>query len=730
MSIDSSFITRRKSVYAPTNTDKKYSGIIKAASQLNGLGKNIILAGSRSSGKSSFAKNLSDKNSSIARVLLDFRISSAKGAQLPDVCFQATDDERIPREALVISLSAAKPTRALLDDSNRFFCRIIFDLARFCAVNSTNIGDTKQETLAKSVSKSTEYYIASCADNPLAQWLDATDHKLFLALEDELFQVISDGDFAAAAKMIYRQSETERTFRLNSSSMSFELFCKFCDNDSVLQRAFDRLWGAFIPSLWEKFLIFCRDIAQADGCFFSDDGDTARLTLISDFLDNAKYFFANHPTAQHIYSRLFFSSASKNGNALVPENYFSNVRYTFRMDSEILQRLSEKGIIGKLEVLKSDGKIVHAINLIEIGRNHAESPESAIKLYSAAGLIVFGANDEFSSRAELFDNVSHFIREGVARFPVVLVRSKRDQDVLCSLAAKSTAGSDIICYSENDYRVDALLAGKHESESYYYPFFNEFKKNHNKTRPIICGVFSSALYPNPESGLAKDMLNVYEKAEIRDANSAEYIVDVLKCILDETKSRRLFVNSAALTANFTEFSGSSITITPNVFSTLCSAYCASASDSKGEQSFLSSWLVFGEKYDNDFIGNAFDATFVNSLRSVYRTYLKKTILISSDIAENVTDSPDTLIKLLDNALQTEFGGTFARIVGEYCFKKIEAENISPKARFHSMINIISNELFPDDEVTITRDNILGKLISLALNDCVYTAIRRNCCVEY
>lgn len=238
MSIDSYFITQRKSVC--WENAERFASIVSAAGQLCGLGKTIVLAGSHGAGKSSFAMNLLDRNSTIPRGLLSYHISAAKGSA-PNVCFRVTDDERIPKQAFVIVLSAAKPSRVLLDDDSRFFCRIAYDLARFCDVHSLSIEETDGETLAKSVGKSIEGYLSANGDSALAQWLGAEDGELVEALCGEFSRALSDRTFSEAANMLFRQSETERTARLQSSGQSFELFCRFCAHDSAMQRGFSGL---------------------------------------------------------------------------------------------------------------------------------------------------------------------------------------------------------------------------------------------------------------------------------------------------------------------------------------------------------------------------------------------------------------------------------------------------------------------------------------------------------
>lgn len=299
----------------------------------------------------------------------------------------------------------------------------------------------------------------------------------------------------------------------------------------------------------------------------------------------------------------------------------------------------------RLTVTKVGKKVVHTLNLVEpaSASDRVTDLDSVIKLYSAIGVIIFGANEEFLAQPELFDNVSRVFREGTTHLPMALVRTKREHAVLsCLIEDNSKAALEKLVFSEEQFRTDASLAGKREILSSDCQLFNEFKKNKNKVHPTICGAFSTALFTDFDEGFAGEMLFAFKKAGIIDSRSPEFLADILGRILAYEDKKNVTVNSAALSADFAEFTCESISITPNVFNTLCSAYSADGLDANGEAAVLGSWLVLGVKYDEERGSALPEAAFVNSLRSVFRTYLKKSIVVSPDVAAKVTDNPEAL----------------------------------------------------------------------------------------
>lgn len=744
MSCGSEFLTNRNLLddalrRLGTETLGSFAGILEAASELSGKGQTLILTGGERSCKTSMILNMMEDNypdsGRIARNIIKFKIENLIGAMKRNIAFLATDDERIPHEALIIHASAARPCRALLDDDNVFFSRIFYDLLRYFATNTKEcIGDVQSETVSASIKKSLEYYLSSGGKNCdcLASWLDEGEPLLIERLCAAVLDAIKDATFRAAVKILFKNSETERNNKLMNSECSFSVFAKGCVRDDAVTEKFAGMWNVIIEVLNARLDKF-QKISKCPGMFFLENKETIELIIVTadkDGLGTPTLGINN--TALEYLNEFVFRNVRTTGNNRAAENYFSKIEYIFRVDPRLCEAMNERFDLKCIEVSEHNGKPVHALRFVELGSSEGDTTnrtDEAAKRYSAAGMLVFGEEEQYLISPSSFDNIFEVMRTANYELPTVLVKTKMDSRIKFRLGDyhKSFGNIKVSDLKKSEENFSSVAYQKDFPE---YEIFRQAQKNRAKQHPVICGAFSAGTVTDEETD------DIFKKVNIRDFSSREFISDVIACVINNSKLRpAIAVKSEAFKLDFARFTADEIRVTPNIFTTLCSCFgeCGSI-DPTAEGCVVGCWLNAGEKFDSKDVSlNVPNAAFINSIRNFHRTYLQKFLVISEEAVAAATESTKELTGLLENAVRYGFGTFLAKKTGEYCYRESgvgKTLKLNADSRFSAVLRVLSRDIFPDDEILITKGDILHRLLAEAFNDCVYDAIARNCKIIY
>ncbi len=719
MSINAKFITDQKTDLGSHdigNLSDKHSQMLAAASLLQSMGKTICVTGTKLSDTSSFIEmQLNSTADSLPKLLLNMRsISKLPTAENSNTVFIATDDQRIGKDELIFIARAAKPTKAFLDDDNMLFFRIFYDLVRYYSTGKKGkLQDADKNSIEACIIKSLEHYSSYSAPgtDALAMRVSPNDTLLTGSLTDILLEALENRLFVAAIQILHKNAENQRNILKTNTENAFVSFCKGCRRDKDIESITNKMWVATVHAITQQLYSYKQLSTEFDGCLFAEDENSITLTVLFTENDNA-----NSPDSK--LSR-FMQTVFYNGRKTGSEGDFSSIRYIYRINDDILNKLSDSIDSDFFSVIVNKGKHVHALRFVlSEATSYFEKSnvlDEAIKQHACIGLVVLNSIGIPESNVNSAPAITEVLSSANYDLPVFLLEVQRES----SFGGKAQAyyAAQLTKRYQKKYSPDSLV----------HPMTIHLGKNRNKNRPSLCGT----LYCSNSSNSADT------SAEVPQLPDAEIISRAVASIVhaaDKMPSAAIPISSAAFDSDFTQFTADSVTVTTNAFSLLCSCFYESSELSAQSEGFLvNSWLNNGEKFDTSSVFTKEtipETTFINSLRNLHRAALKKDLILSRDVVDSVCNDSERLIPLLEDAIQCELGVFLAKLIGRSCYTAVNNEMPLANAsqRFSEALKWISRELLPDDETTISQFNLFGKIMTDAFNRCIYSAISKYCTI--